>query len=233
MAINIHILVGTESMSKKIHALVLCLGGLVGAMQSAVAADNLFKSYGYDTPITKYTEAGGYYDCSEEVGAPARCIDDVDFIDQKFTAGLVFSGDKLIMVSLFAPYERELFGRAIGALAKSFGLVALADGKSMLDLVDLAAKAKNKDEYTAKLTNYESVALNANNLTYSFIEGAASIKGTPSVSGLMAAAPANVRGADLIVTGEGEESVIMIKFSFPKLDENKLVEQTKKPVESF
>jgi hypothetical protein len=49
----------------------------------------------------------------------------------------------------------------------------------------------------------------------------------------MAAAPANVRGADLIVTGEGEESVIMIKFSFPKLDENKLVEQTKKPVESF
>jgi hypothetical protein len=103
----------------------------------------------------------------------------------------------------------------------------------MLDLVDLAAKAKSKDEYTAKLTNYESVALNANNLTYSFIEGAASIKGTPSVSGLMAAAPANVRGADLIVTGEGEESVIMIKFSFPKLDENKLVEQTKKPVESF
>ncbi|MGQ3820950.1 hypothetical protein [Pseudomonas syringae] len=34
-----------------------------------------------------------------------------------------------------------------------------------------------------------------------------------------------------IVTGEGEESVIMIKFSFPKLDENKLVEQAKKPAE--
>jgi hypothetical protein len=74
VAINIYILAGTESISKKIHALVLCLAGLVGAMQSAIAADNLFKRYGYDTPITKYTEAGRYYDCSAEVGAPAHCF---------------------------------------------------------------------------------------------------------------------------------------------------------------
>lgn len=51
--------------------------------------------------------------------------------------------------------------------------------------------------------------------------------------GLVASAPVNVRGADLIVTGEGDEATIIIKFSFPKLDENKLVQQAKKPVESF
>lgn len=220
-------------MSKKVHALVLSLASIFAGMQSAAAADNLFKSYAYDSPISSYTEAAGFYDCSADVGATARCIDDVNFIDQNFTAGLVFSGDKLIMVSLFAPYDRDLYGRAIGALAKSFGLVALTDGKSMLDLIDLAAKAKNRDEYTAKLTNYESVALNANELTYSFIEGAASIKGASSVPGLMKLAPANIRGADLIVSGEGEESIIMIKFSFPKLDENKLIQQAQKPVESF
>lgn len=65
------------------------------------------------------------------------------------------------------------------------------------------------------------------------VEGAASIKGASGVPALMKAAPANVRGADLIVSGEGEDSTIMIKFSFPKLDENKLIEQAKKPVESF
>jgi hypothetical protein len=226
------IVLGRESMSKKIVAAVVSSLGIFIGMQNAVADNNLFKSYAYDTPIASYTEAAGYYDCSEELGAPARCIDDVDFIDQKFTAGLIFSGDKLIMVSLFAPYDRDLFGRAIGALAKSFGLVALSDGKSVLDLIELRGKS-SKDEYTARLTNYESVALNANNLTYSFLEGVTSFKGVSNAHSLMASAPANIRGADLIVSGEGDESSIIIKFSFPRLDENKLVQQARKPVESF
>ena len=159
----------------------------------------------------------------------------MDFLDQKFTAALIFSGDKLMLVSLFAPYDRDLYGRAIGALAKTFTLVSLADGKSVLDLVELAGKAKNKDEYTAKLTNYENVALTANDLTYSFVEGLtpADAQGAANVHSLMNSAPANIRGADLIISGEGDESSIIIKFSFPKLDKNKLVQQVKKPVESF
>lgn len=220
-------------MSKRVLAAALAAMGMLTGMQSAVAADNLFKKYAYDTPIAKYTEAAGYYDCSADIGATARCRDDVDFLDQKFTAALLFSGDKLMLVSLFAPYDRDLFGRAIGALAKTFTLVSLADGKSMLDLVESARKAKNKDEYTAKLTNYENVALAANNLTYSFVEGVAPDSGAANIHSLMQSAPANVRGADLIVTGEGDESSIIIKFSFPKLDENKLVQQANKPVESF
>ncbi|UVL91272.1 hypothetical protein [Pseudomonas sichuanensis] len=220
-------------MSKKALATALGVMGMLTGMQNAVAEDNLFKKYAYDTPIAKYTEAAGYYDCSTEIGATARCLDDVDFLDQKFTAALLFSGDKLMMVSLFAPYDRDLFGRAIGALAKTFTLVSLADGKSVLDIIEFAGKAKNKDEYTAKLTNYENVALAANELTYSFVEGLTPDKRAANVHSLMKSAPANIRGADLIVSGEGDESSIIIKFSFPKLDENKLVQQAKKPVESF
>ena len=105
----------------------------------------------------------------------------------------------------------------------------------MLDLVELARKSKNEDEYTAKLSNYESVALTANDLTYSFVEGLtpADAQGAANVHSLMNSAPANIRGADLIISGEGDESSIIIKFSFPKLDKNKLVQQVKKPVESF
>ncbi|MEN8640709.1 hypothetical protein [Pseudomonas sichuanensis] len=220
-------------MSKKALAAALGVMGMLTGMQNAVAEDNLFKKYAYDTPIAKYTEAAGYYDCSTDIGATARCLDDVDFLDQKFTAALIFSGDKLMMVSLLAPYDRDLFGRAIGALAKTFTLVSLADGKSVLDIIEFAGKAKNKDEYTAKLTNYENVALAANELTYSFVEGITPDKRAANVQSLMKSAPANIRGADLIVSGEGDESSIIIKFSFPKLDENKLVQQAKKPVESF
>lgn len=220
-------------MSKKVLAAALAAMGILTGMQNAVAEDNLFKKYAYDSPIAKYTEAAGYYDCSAEIGATARCLDDVDFLDQKFTAALVFSGDKLMLVSLFAPYDRDLFARAAGALAKTFTLVSLADGKSVLDLIELAGKAKNNDEYTATLTNYESVALTANNVTYSFVEGLTPTKGSTNVHSLMNSAPDNIRGADLVVSGEGDESSILIKFSFPKLDENKLVQQAKKPVESF
>ncbi|UCP10127.1 hypothetical protein K5R88_00265 [Pseudomonas sp. MM213] len=103
----------------------------------------------------------------------------------------------------------------------------------MLDLVDLAGKVKNKDEYAAKLSNYESVALAANDLTYTFFEGITSASGASSAHSVVVSAPDNIRGADLIVSGEGDESMIIIKFSFPKLDEHKMAQQAKKPVEAF
>ena len=189
-------------MSKKALAAVLAATGMLTGMQNAMGEDNLFKKYAYDTPIAKYTEAAGYYDCSSEIGVTARCLDDVDFLDQKFIAALVFSGDKLRLVSLFAPYERDLYGRAIGALTKTFTLVSLTDGKSVLDLVELARKSKNEDEYTAKLSNYESVALTANDLTYSFVEGLtpADAQGAANVHSLMNSAPANIRGAEFILS---------------------------------
>ena len=220
-------------MPKRIFAIALAAMGAITGMQSALASDNLFKSCAYDSPLANYTEAAGFYDCSADVGATARCLDDVGFIDHKFTASLVFSGDKLVIVSLFTPYDRDVFARSIGALSKTFGLLALTDGKSVLDLVDLAGKVKNKDEYAAKLSNYESVALAANDLTYTFFEGITSASGASSAHSVVASAPDNIRGADLIVSGEGDESMIIIKFSFPKLDEHKMAQQAKKPVEAF
>lgn len=220
-------------MSKALIAVAVSIIGICAGAQNAVAANNLFKNYAYDSPITNYTEAAGYYDCSADLGTTARCIDDVDFIDQKFNASLIFTGDKLTMVSLVAPYDVDVYSRAMGALGKTFLLAVMADGKSLLDLVELSGKVKNKEEYVSKLRNYESVALNANELTYTFFEGVTSFKGLSSAHSLMAAAPDNIRSVDLIVASEEGESDIFIKFSFPKLDEAKQLEQVNKPVESF
>lgn len=220
-------------MPKKIIATALTTLGIFAGMQNASADNNLFKNYAYDTPLKNYTEAAGYYDCSADVGATARCIEDVGFLDQKFTAALTFTGDKLTGVSLITLYDRDLFTRTIIALSKTFGLVSMSDGKSVLDLVELAGKSKSKDEYTARLQNYETVGLSSNDMTYTFLEGVTSFSGHTNASSLMAAVPANVRAAEFVVSGEGEESSLIIRFSLPKLDEEKALQQAKKPVESF
>lgn len=219
-------------MLKKIYSLALAVVAILAGAQTAGAADNLFKNYAYDSPIANYTEAAGYYDCSTQVGSTVKCTELV-FIEQKFTASLVFKNDKLSMVSLLAPVDRELFERALGAMRKNFDMAAVSDGKSILDLLELAGKTTSIEEVTAQFSNYENAALNAGNITYTYIENGMSIKGAKNFRRLVDMAPDNVRSADLVINGIGKDAYLIIKFSFPKLDQIKLAQQVNKPVESF
>jgi hypothetical protein len=220
-------------MSKKLIAAAVTAIGIFAGNQHALADDKLFKSYAYDSAITEYTQAKGYYDCSKDVGGTAMCIDNVDFIDKKFTAALIFSGSKLVQVSLVSPFDQELYAGTAGVLAKSFSLVSLTDGKSVLDLVEVASKSTSNDDFAAKFSNYESVGLSAGNMTYTFLEGTGSLKGYKTAVSLLQAAPTNTRCAELVVRGEGAESVLIVRFSFPKLETDKMLQAAKKPAESF
>lgn len=212
----------------------LCLFALCASASSyASAEDILFKTYAHDSPITSYTTAQGYYDCSDDIGAKALCLDDVKFIDNNFTAILVFSADKLISVSLVAGFDQTLYGKAIGALAQSFTLATLADNKSQLDVLELASKSASKSDYATTLANYESVGINSGSLTYTFIEKGAELAGRKSFVSALAAAPNNIRAAELMLLSEGSENSLMIRFSLPKLEANKLLSEVKKPVEKF
>lgn len=218
------------------HKIAKCFAATVALFvgtQNALADDNLFKGYAYNSPLESYSVAKGYYDCSEEIGGTARCIDDVDFIGNKFTAALIFSGGKLIMVSLFSPFDQELYTKAITTLSKTFTLVSMMDDTTLFDVIDLAATAKSKDEYRSKLTNFESVGLSTGNLTYTFLEGAEIKSNLRSAASMLAAAPDNVRCADLMLTGQGAEAALLIRFNYPKLEKNKAVEVSKEPVEAF
>lgn len=218
--------------NKLIVAAVLGMGLLASSL-SAVATENLFKSYAYGASLADFKEAKGYYDCSEEVGGVARCIDDVDFIGHKFTAALIFSGSKLIMLSLISTFDNDLHATAVGTLAKTFKLSMLSDDKSQFDLIQAAANAKSRDELSSKISNYEGSAINSGTLTYIFYEGVDRNQKYPSVTSQLAALPDNVRSAEVIITGEGPESALLIRFGFPKLEANKVIEASKKPVESF
>lgn len=217
---------------KKIVGLVLGLG-LFGGAFSASASDNLFKSYAYESPVSAYKKLKGYYDCSEEVGGTALCLDDVDFLGHKFTAALIFSNSKLIMVSLISPFDQSLYATTIGSIGKTFSLSALTDGKSQLDMVQLAAKSSSREEFASKVSNYESAALNGGNLVYTFLEGVDRNKKFTSLTSLLEASPENIRVAEVVLAGEGVESGLVIRFSFPKLEAKKVAAAAKKPVESF
>lgn len=219
-------------MSKRICALALSMVATLSGTQDAVAADYLFKNFAYDSPIANYTEAAGYYDCSTQVGATVKCTELV-FIEQKFTASLVFKNDKLSMVSLLSPVDHELFQRAMGALEKNFDMVAVSDGKSILDLLVLAGKSKSIEEVTAEFSSFENTALNAGNVTYTFVENGMSIKGARNFRDLVELAPDNMRSVDLSINGIGNDAYLIIKFTFSKLDQIKLAHQANKPAESF
>lgn len=219
-------------MLKKIASFAFVAAGIFAFAQSAAADEKLFKNYVYQSPLANYTEATGYYDCSEDVGGTARCIDDVDFLEEKFTVALVFSGDKLIMVSLISPFDQDLYGKAIAGLSKTFTLVSMTDDKSMLDVVEVARKVSSKDELTAKLSNFEQVGLTSGSLTYTFLEGV-NAKGQSNAVSALNASPENIRSAELVLAGEGADAGVLIRFSFPRLEANKIIQASKKPVEAF
>ncbi|CAN7365279.1 hypothetical protein LJR277_002098 [Pseudomonas sp. LjRoot277] len=219
-------------MLKRIASFAFAAAGIFAFAQSAAAEEKLFKNYVYQSPLANYTEAAGYYDCSEDVGGTARCIDDVDFLEEKFTVALVFSGDKLIMVSLISPFDQDLYGKAIAGLSKTFTLVSMTDDKSMLDVVEVAKKVSSKDELTAKLSNFEQVGLTSGSLTYTFLEGV-NAKGQPNAVSALNASPENIRSAELVLAGEGADAGVLIRFSFPRLEANKIIQAAKKPVEAF
>ena len=220
-------------MSRKIATVLGTVVGLLAGMQNALAENNLFKGYAYHTPLENYTTAKGYYDCSAEIGGTARCIDDVDFVGTKFTAALIFMDGKLVAVSLVSPYDQGVYTRAYTTLSKTFTLISLTDDKTLLDLVDLAATSKSKEQYLSKVSSYENVGLSAGDLTYTFLEGAEVKPNLKSALSLLAVAPDTARSADLIVSGQGAEAFLIMRFSYPKFEMNKAVKAAQEPAEAF
>ncbi len=215
--------------------------GLIGAVfavafaGSALAADNkLFKDLAYDSPKAVNAKIKGAYDCTETMGSDALCVDNIDFIGHKFVQVLAFNDSKLKSVALYVePFNQAVYASAAAALNKTFVLTKLANVQEQLDLIELANKVTDRNDYVTRLTNFENQSLASGDLTYTFFEGVEVKKSYTSTPVMTNAMPETVRAAELVVSEEGGESALFIRFSFPKLDQKAFAEAAKKPVESF
>jgi hypothetical protein len=213
-------------LNKLIPALVFGVSALF-VMPAAMAADTLFQGYVYDSPYASYPKAKGYYDCTEQMGIKALCLDNVEFIGHKFSAALTFIDDKLNMVSLISIFNKALYSHALEELGKSFSLSAMSDASAQLDMFKLAASTSGP-AYGAKVKAFEAAALQSGSLTYSYVDPEERKKSYRDMDAFFADAPDNFRAVELLVIGQTAETPLLIRFSFPKLDANKALAGMKK-----
>lgn len=217
-------------LNKLIPALAVGFSALFGT-PAAVASDILFPGYAYDSPYASYPQAKGYYDCTEQMGIKALCLDNVAFSGHSFSAALTFIDDKLNMVSLITIFDKALYLHTLDELGRSFSLSALSDSNAQLDMFKLAASTSGP-AYGAKVKEFEEVALKSGSLTYSYVDSnvapAEKKKSYRDMDAFFADAPDNFRAIELLVIGQTAETPLLIRFSFPKLDANKALEGLKK-----
>ena len=62
----------------------------LASLSVPASGPKLFKEYRYDAQEQQFANIDAYYDCSEDVGATALCIDEVGFLSAQFTGVLTF-----------------------------------------------------------------------------------------------------------------------------------------------
>jgi hypothetical protein len=177
----------------------------------------LFRDIKYNSPIGEFVKARGYYDCSQVVGAPARCIDDVRFLDLTFdTQALVFDQGRLRSVVLATPMTTEAYHTLMRTLPKTFALLAMQSKAGRLDMLELKKKGGGSAAL-ARLTEFEATALRSGSLTYIFVEGdfETHAKHATAVDAIMKGSP-NSREVSLSVEEDKANTYLRVAFALPR-----------------
>lgn len=210
-------------MYKKLLAIALSSGlGLCASIPTAAAGVTLFKGYTHGTPISKYTSANGYYDCSNEL-QKGRCTDNVEFLGETFTVALLFREDLLDQVALIAPYKQSLYPKVSDALSKTFNIISLENPQSLLDMVTLR-NTVTQDEYVKQFMAFENAALATGDLTYSYLEVPVT-EGYKDVQGILSAAPEDVRRAAIRIMSEQGSATLVLRFDLPNVNYKYVAQQ--------
>lgn len=215
--------------------IAVCAGFLLASQAVAAEQPKLFKSWAYDAPMSAFTEAEGYYDCSADFGAKALCTDEVEFLGHTFGAVLIPSSERLQAVMLASEYDQDVYVKAIGALVKGFTMIAMRGATDQFDMVDAMRSNTNAQALLTKVNDYETVHLNQGQLTYVFLEQPAEkVKQYKSAYAATVAAPTSARTAELFVVQDAEESALLIKFTLPGLYQQQMLDSVKQtPAEDF
>lgn len=217
---------------KKLSSLLLTLSlGFILPAQGA----SLFKDYQYGASYEEFSEDLGYYDCTQEIGANALCLEVVPFVGHEFEMALVFNQQRLTSVSLFTDFDNDLHAKVMGALAKNFTLVALQGQDAIFDLITEAKSSSNAATYGANLNNFEVLQLSNGQLSYVFLEQTESaLSKVNNATQAALSLPKGQRGAELIVMEDDEaDTFLLINFTSPRLEIERQEQLMAEPTEDF
>jgi len=203
------------------------------SMDVKAAETTLFRDLKYNAPLSAFGSQQGYYDCSDEVGLVARCVDRVKFLGHEFdTQMLMFIGNRLRGVELVTAFKPEPYASLMKALMQDFTLVMLQTSDRRLDLIE-ASQREGDSKLRARVSEIESIGLSSGELTYLFFEQPArALKVFPNSVDAMIKSPRTARRAEVIVREKDDEAWLSVRFSLPRLASEDLI-KTPVPKEKF
>lgn len=203
----------------------LAVAGVValGIATPTLADTNLFRDIAYGAPASNFTADKGYYDCSQDAGTPALCVDDITFLQEPFGLALKLSDGKVTSVLAVADFSETVYSKLFGALSENFTFVGMEDQRGFFDLIEHAQVAASEAAFTDQISNFESVALNEGQLTYYFVElSLDQARAYRSATELLRSLPSNVRQVQFMVTEDQDGAYAMANFSFPTKDAERM-----------
>ena len=214
---------------KILFALLMLYGGIVSAQsQSNASSPVLFKEFLFNMPVTDFTEAAGYFDCSEDFGGLARCLDEIDFLEEKLALALRFNDKRLASVLLVSEFGEKIYAKVFGALSKNFTLVMMRGKNDALDLIALEKKSSDRKAFAADITEYETLHLRSGHLSYIFIEETPqAIRKAQTAFEAEANALEHARKVEMKAIEEDGEAFLIVEFSLPRLNQKRMQETMK------
>lgn len=206
----------------------------------------LFKSLSYGDQQSSFTAKDGYYDCEKKYGENLKkfgenliCNDDMQFAEHSFIGVLSFDDNKLNTVILITNFEENLMLKIPVILLKTMPVVMIEGKAEELDLLKLR-KEESSDRKSYQQKFLEFAGRNRANgfVRFTHIEAPENeLFQYNFVMEAIDALPTKTRFAEFIYGDEGAQPVLVLRFSYPKLDLRNLLKEmkeiTEKPVEKF
>jgi hypothetical protein len=180
----------------------------------------LFKDYKFGQSIDEFKSSGEYQDCTDFFETPALCKEGVRFLDNDYSAGLIFNNNQLQKVILYTEFSEEIYQVLPASLQKNnFQLVLLADDAERIDLL-VSGKKETQEKFWEMITVFENKMLSGNDGLIAFIETKdlkKEIQSYGSTAELLLDAPPPTREIDMrIITDEDGTRYISLSFILVK-----------------
>jgi hypothetical protein len=187
---------------------------------TGIVGQTLFKDYKFGQNIDEFKKSGKYEDCSDFFEQPALCIEGVSFLDNEYSAGLIFKNNQLEKVILYTEYSDEVYSTLPASLEKNnFQLVLLEDDKERLDILQLSKK-QTRENFLQTITTFENRMLSGSDGLIAFLENKnlkKDIQQYASAAELVLDMPESGREIDLrIINGDDGKRYLSLCFALVK-----------------